>query len=56
MTEHRMRFARDCVKQTDLPLKIMAERAGYSHVNHFNAAFRRFFDHPPGTLRRNKKK
>ncbi len=51
---YRLERAREAVLTTDVPLKVIAERLGYTHVNHFNAAFSRRFGYPPGRLRKNR--
>jgi len=33
-------------------MKVLAARLGYSHVNHFIAAFKKKFGYPPGSLRK----
>ncbi|WP_295436479.1 response regulator [uncultured Thiodictyon sp.] len=52
---YRLERAREAVLTTNVPLKVIAERLGYTHVNHFNAAFSRRFGYPPGALRKNRK-
>jgi AraC-like DNA-binding protein len=52
ITENRLKQAHAAIKNTDTPLKRLAEHLGYSHVNHFNAAFKKCFGYPPGSLRR----
>lgn len=48
---HRMYWAQDIIRSTSTPLKEISQQLGYSHVNHFNHAFRIFFGYPPGSLR-----
>ena len=48
----RLDQARSVLEGTDLPLKLLADRLGYSHVNHFITAFRKRFGQSPGRLRR----
>lgn len=55
VTAHRLEQAREALLQSDVPMKVIADRLGYSHVNHFNAAFKRKFGYPPGTLRKQHK-
>jgi LacI family transcriptional regulator len=38
--------------ETDLPLSVIAERTGFSHVEYLCAAFRQVFGLPPGAYRR----
>ncbi|WP_295455743.1 helix-turn-helix domain-containing protein [uncultured Thiodictyon sp.] len=52
VTDRRLTAAYAAVRNTDLPLKQLASRLGYNHVNHFNTAFRKKFGFPPGQLRR----
>lgn len=52
MTEYRYNLAHTAVQQTTIPLKVLSEQLGYSHVNHFIAAFRNRFGYTPGTLRK----
>jgi AraC-like DNA-binding protein len=52
LTQHRLELAYSAIVATDTPLKVIAERVGYAHVNHFSAAFKKRFGHPPGALRR----
>jgi len=39
------------LEQTDIAMKVLAERIGYSHVNHFITAFKKKFNRTPGSLR-----
>lgn len=48
----RLEQAHEIVKNTDLPLKVIADRVGYSHVNNFTNAFSKHFGYPPGQLRK----
>ena len=52
ITEYRFKLAHDTISQTTIPLKLLAQQLGYSHVNHFIHAFRRKFGCAPGSLRR----
>jgi len=54
-TGNRLKQARDAIMVQDIPLKVLAMRLGYSHVNHFNSAFKRYFHVSPGSLRPGKK-
>ncbi len=56
VTERRLTAAYAAIRDTDLPLKQLASRLGYTHVNHFNTAFRKKFGCPPGQLRRGPKR
>ena len=50
---HRLEEARAALLDSEVPVEDLSRRMGYSHVNHFYAAFKRRFGHPPGSLRRN---
>ena len=52
MTDYRLKDAHASILASKTPLKIIAARLGYSHVNHFINAFKRKFGYPPGSLRR----
>jgi len=51
LTSYRLEQARLAIKNSDLPLKSIAHRVGYSHVNHFITAFKRKYNQTPGSLR-----
>ena len=55
ITDWRLNEAYVAIRESDTSLKRLADRLGYSHVNHFNTAFRKKFGHPPGQLRRDRK-
>ena len=50
--KHRLRAAHDALEQSDIAMKIVADRIGYSHVNHFITAFKKHFGYTPGSLRK----
>lgn len=52
VTNHRLDQAHIVLQENDIPMKVVAERLGYSHVNHFITAFKRKHGYPPGALRR----
>lgn len=52
VTRRRLDQAHMLLQETDIPLKQLSARLGYTHVNHFSAAFRRLFGYTPGSLRR----
>lgn len=52
ITYYRLQQAHTAVENTSIPLKILADRFGYSHANHFITAFKKRFGYPPGTLRK----
>lgn len=54
MTEHRLTQAHASLQTNVMPMKLLADRLGYSHVNHFITAFKRKFGYSPGSLRRAK--
>jgi AraC-like DNA-binding protein len=52
MTDHRLAQAHALLQTEQISMKVLAARLGYSHVNHFIAAFRKKFGYPPGSLRK----
>ncbi|MDO9365003.1 MAG: AraC family transcriptional regulator [Methylotenera sp.] len=52
MSKKRLEEAHSTIQETTIPLKTLATRLGYSHVNHFITAFKREFGYTPGSLRR----
>lgn len=52
IAEHRLIEARSALLQTGIPMKAIAARLGYSHVNNFINAFRNKFGCSPGSLRK----
>ena len=52
---HRLEAAHAAIQSSDVPLKKLAERLGYAHFNHFNAAFKKKFGYPSGSLRKGRK-
>jgi len=52
ITEHRMKQAHEAINSSDVAMKILASKLGYSHVNHFINAFKKQFGYPPGSLRK----
>lgn len=55
IAEQRLSEAQRAILESDIPLKQLAARLGYTHTNHFNAAFKRKFGYPPGSLRRKRR-
>lgn len=51
VVDWRLNAAYIAIRDSDIALKLLANRLGYSHVNHFSRAFRRKFGHSPGQLR-----
>jgi AraC-like DNA-binding protein len=52
MLRNRLEAAHEVLRTSDVPMKVLADRLGYSHVNHFIHAFKRRFGYPPGHVRR----
>lgn len=50
--DHRLMEAHAAIQQSDIPLKAVAQRLGYVHMNHFLTAFRKKFGYSPGSLRK----
>jgi AraC-like DNA-binding protein len=55
MADWRLNEAHVAIRDSEVALKVLASRLGYSHVNHFNRAFKRKFGYPPGSLRRGRR-
>lgn len=51
ITAHRLAQAHTLLLNSEIAMKQLADRLGYSHVNHFSNAFRRQYGYSPGTLR-----
>ena len=51
INEYRLIRARIALIETDIAMKVLAAQLGYSHVNHFITAFKRYFGYSPGRLR-----
>ncbi|MGI9211733.1 MAG: response regulator transcription factor [Methylococcaceae bacterium] len=54
INDYRLTQAHAALMQSDTPMKQLAARLGYSHVNHFINAFKRKFGYSPGSLRKSK--
>jgi AraC-like DNA-binding protein len=52
ISEQRLGQAHHAILETEVPLKVLAQRLGFSQVSHFSTAFRRQFGYPPGRARR----
>jgi AraC-like DNA-binding protein len=50
--DYRMQQAYDAILRTDIALKQLSLRLGYSHVNNFSAAFKRKYGVAPGSIRK----
>jgi LacI family transcriptional regulator len=48
----RLSLAQHLLRNTDLPLKVVADRAGYRDVNHFTRTFSKERGTPPATFRK----
>jgi AraC-like DNA-binding protein len=55
MADWRLNEAQVAIRDSEVALKVLSDRLGYSHVNHFNRAFKRKFGYPPGSLRRGRR-
>jgi AraC-like DNA-binding protein len=53
-TKHKLEEAHLAIESSAIPLKVIADRIGYSHVNHFIYAFKKQFGYTPGSLRKRK--
>jgi AraC family transcriptional activator of pyochelin receptor len=50
--EERLLRAKALITETELPMKVIAIKAGYRNLSNFTTAFRKLFGYPPGTLKR----
>lgn len=55
ISNYRLSQAKLAITESDIPLKVLADRLGYSHINHFTTAFKKKYGYPPGSLRKNSK-
>ncbi len=51
ITDYRLSEAHAALLHSDVPMKVIADRLGYSHVNHFITAFKKKHGYTPGSLR-----
>ncbi len=51
ITTHRLDQARVALLESDVPMKALSHKLGYSHVNNFITAFQKRFGQSPGSLR-----
>lgn len=51
MADYRLTQAHAALEQSEVTIKQLAAKLGYSHVNNFMIAFKRKFGYPPGSLR-----
>ncbi|MDO9365691.1 MAG: helix-turn-helix transcriptional regulator [Methylotenera sp.] len=56
VTDYRLEQAHISLLIGEMPMKVVAARLGYSHVNHFIAAFKHKFGYTPGSLHKTKSK
>jgi len=49
----QLQRVKQLLEETDLPLKVIADRAGFKHVEYLSAVFKRQIGHPPGEYRTN---
>jgi len=49
----RVRRAKSLLDDTDLPIQLIAEHAGFSSVRRLNATFKRLYGRPPSAIRKN---
>ena len=52
ITGHRLEQARLALLETDIPMKALSARLGFSHVNYFITVFKRRFGYTPGSIRK----
>jgi len=52
LSNQRLDQAYQAILESDIPMKVLAHRIGYSHVNHFITAFKKKFGVTPGSLRK----
>ena len=55
LTEARIRYAAKLIETTDMKMKDIVEKVGFSSQTYFNRMFKRFFNVSPVTYRRDKK-
>lgn len=54
-TSYRLTKAKEIIINTNVPLKVISYKLGYSHVNHFITMFSKKFGFAPGSLRKKNK-
>ena len=52
ITEQRLAQAHKALSESNVSIKTLAHRLGYSHVSHFGKAFKRQFNYTAGSLRK----
>ena len=53
INETRLIESHAAIETTNIPLKIISQKLGYNHCNHFISAFKKRFGYTPGSLRKN---
>ena len=51
LSNQRLEQAYQALSKTNIPMKTLAHKIGYSHVNHFITAFKKKFGVTPGSIR-----
>lgn len=51
IVKHRLNRVRQLLRETELPLAEIAQRAGFEHVEYLSVTFKRHFGVPPGRFR-----
>ena len=54
VSAQRLYQANLALKQTNIPMKVLADKIGYSHVNHFITAYKKKYGVTPGAARKNR--
>lgn len=52
LSNQRLDQAYEALLSTNVPMKVLAHKIGYSHVNHFITAFKKKFGVTPGSIRK----
>lgn len=55
LTDARLKYAAELLETTDLKIKDIVDKIGFSSQTYFNRAFKRYFDTSPVSYRRNRK-
>ncbi len=55
LTEARLKYAAKLLEETDMKIKDIADKIGFSSQTYFNRSFKRYFDTSPVNYRRDKK-
>jgi len=54
LLDQRLEQAGLALKKTNIPMKVLADKIGYSHVNHFITAYKKKYGVTPGAARKNR--